>query len=68
MQYLKRLIWKNDRIISVVNDLLQITNGRIDGFGKAEGKVWEKYPYMRALEETNRGAYYNRDYVYKKRI
>ncbi|WP_288437435.1 PA2169 family four-helix-bundle protein [uncultured Chryseobacterium sp.] len=30
--------------ISVLNDLLHITNDRIEGFQKVEGKVWEMYP------------------------
>ncbi|SEH32477.1 PA2169 family four-helix-bundle protein [Chryseobacterium culicis] len=30
--------------ISVLNDLLHITNDRIEGFEKVEGKVWEMYP------------------------
>ncbi|MBE4949009.1 PA2169 family four-helix-bundle protein [Chryseobacterium culicis] len=30
--------------ISVLNDLLYITNDRIEGFEKVEGKVWEMYP------------------------
>jgi len=34
----------NQRAISVLNDLLQITNDRIEGFEKVEGKVWEMYP------------------------
>ncbi|WP_415327322.1 PA2169 family four-helix-bundle protein [Chryseobacterium sp. MMS23-Vi53] len=35
---------KNQEEISVLNDLLHITNDRIQGFEKVEGKVWEKYP------------------------
>ncbi|KFF74685.1 hypothetical protein HX13_11550 [Chryseobacterium sp. P1-3] len=34
----------NEQTISVLNDLLQITNDRIKGFEKVEGKVWEMYP------------------------
>lgn len=30
--------------ISVLNDLLHITNDRKEGFEKVEGKVWEMYP------------------------
>ncbi|MBP1164126.1 uncharacterized protein (TIGR02284 family) [Chryseobacterium sp. PvR013] len=30
--------------ISVLNDLLHITNDRMEGFEKVEGKVWEMYP------------------------
>jgi uncharacterized protein (TIGR02284 family) len=35
---------KTEQTISVLNDLLQITNDRIEGFEKVEGKVWEMYP------------------------
>lgn len=35
---------KTEQTVSVLNDLLQITNDRIEGFGKVEGKVWEMYP------------------------
>jgi len=35
---------KTEQTISVLNDLLQITNDRIEGFGKVEGKIWERYP------------------------
>lgn len=31
----------NDKTISVLNDLLNITNDRIAGFAKVEDKVWE---------------------------
>lgn len=34
----------NEQTISVLNDLLQITNDRMEGFEKVEGKVWEMYP------------------------
>ncbi|MDR6461972.1 PA2169 family four-helix-bundle protein [Chryseobacterium sediminis] len=34
----------NQQEISVLNDLLHITNDRIEGFEKVEGKVWEMYP------------------------
>ncbi|MBT2620099.1 PA2169 family four-helix-bundle protein [Chryseobacterium sp. ISL-6] len=30
--------------ITALNDLLQITNDRMEGFEKVEGKVWEMYP------------------------
>lgn len=33
--------------ISVLNDLLQITNDRKEGFEKVEGKVWEMYPEIK---------------------
>ena len=39
-----KFIMENEKTIAVLNDLLQITNDRIEGFGKVEGKVWEKYP------------------------
>jgi uncharacterized protein (TIGR02284 family) len=39
---------ENKKTVSVLNDLLQITNDRIEGFEKAEGKVWEKYPDIKA--------------------
>ena len=35
---------ETEKTVSVLNDLLQITNDRIEGFEKVEGKVWEKYP------------------------
>ncbi len=35
---------ENEKTVSVLNDLLKITNDRIEGFGKVEGKVWEQYP------------------------
>jgi uncharacterized protein (TIGR02284 family) len=43
---------KNTKTISVLNDLLQITNDRIQGFEKVEGKIWEKYPDIK--EEYDR--------------
>lgn len=33
----------DDKTISVLNDLLKITNDRIAGFAKVAGKVWEHY-------------------------
>lgn len=33
---------ENSKTISVLNDLLQIINDRLEGFEKVEGKVWEK--------------------------
>ncbi|GAB0157574.1 hypothetical protein CHRYSEOSP005_28530 [Chryseobacterium sp. Alg-005] len=35
---------KNEQTIAVLNDLLHITNDRIEGFEKVEGKIWERYP------------------------
>lgn len=43
---------ENTKTISVLNDLLQITNDRIKGFEKVEGKIWEKYPDIK--EEYDR--------------
>ena len=34
--------------VSTLNDLLQITNDRIEGFNKVEDKVWEKYPNLKS--------------------
>ncbi len=34
----------NQQEVSILNDLLHITNDRIEGFEKVEGKVWEMYP------------------------
>lgn len=34
---------ENSKTVSVLNDLLHITNDRIKGFEKVEGKVWESY-------------------------
>lgn len=39
---------EKDKIVSILNDLLQITNDRIEGFGKVEGKIWEQYPDIKA--------------------
>jgi uncharacterized protein (TIGR02284 family) len=38
----------NEKTVSVLNDLLNITNDRIQGFSKVEDKVWEQYPLLRA--------------------
>lgn len=37
----------NTKTVSVLNDLLNITNDRIDGFSKVEDKVWDHYPALR---------------------
>lgn len=34
---------ENSKTIEVLNDLLHITNDRIKGFERVEGKVWESY-------------------------
>jgi uncharacterized protein (TIGR02284 family) len=38
----------NAKTVSVLNDLLNITNDRIEGFSKVEDKVWETYSGLRA--------------------
>ena len=37
----------NDKTISVLNDLLNITNDRIAGFAKVADKVWDTYSNLR---------------------
>ncbi|MFC4163962.1 ferritin-like domain-containing protein [Epilithonimonas zeae] len=37
----------NDKTISILNDLLNITNDRIAGFAKVAGKAWENYNDLR---------------------
>lgn len=37
-----------EKTVSVLNDLLQITNDRIAGFSKVENKVWNTYPGLKA--------------------
>ncbi|MNK70023.1 hypothetical protein D3C87_894340 [compost metagenome] len=37
----------NDKTITVLNDLLNITNDRIAGFAKVADKVWENYSQLR---------------------
>jgi uncharacterized protein (TIGR02284 family) len=39
---------KNQEEASVLNDLLHITNDRIEGFARVEGKVWENYPDVKS--------------------
>ncbi|HEX7870349.1 MAG TPA: DUF2383 domain-containing protein, partial [Chryseobacterium sp.] len=34
---------QNEKTVSVLNDLLNITNDRIQGFSKVEDKVWDTY-------------------------
>ncbi|WP_300685361.1 PA2169 family four-helix-bundle protein [Chryseobacterium sp.] len=41
-----------ERTVSVLNDLLNITNDRIQGFSKVEDKVWDQYPHLRADYDT----------------
>ncbi|MGR3856840.1 PA2169 family four-helix-bundle protein [Chryseobacterium indologenes] len=42
----------NEKTVSVLNDLLNITNDRIQGFSKVEDKVWDEYPQLRADYDT----------------
>lgn len=37
----------NSKTVSVLNDLLNITNDRIQGFSKVEDKVWDKHSLLR---------------------
>ncbi|GGG59755.1 PA2169 family four-helix-bundle protein [Epilithonimonas arachidiradicis] len=37
----------NEKTVSALNDLLNITNDRIQGFSKVEDKVWETHPTLR---------------------
>lgn len=37
-----------EKTIAVLNDLLQITNDRIEGFSKVEKKVWDTYSGLKA--------------------
>ncbi|MFY1045989.1 PA2169 family four-helix-bundle protein [Chryseobacterium sp. GP-SGM7] len=37
----------NSKIVSTLNDLLNITNDRIQGFGKVEEKVWDSYANLK---------------------
>jgi len=38
----------NEKTVSTLNDLLNITNDRIEGFSKVEDKVWENHSGLRA--------------------
>ncbi|WP_312079068.1 PA2169 family four-helix-bundle protein [Chryseobacterium sp.] len=38
----------NTKTVSVLNDLLNITNDRIEGFSKVEDKLWDHYPALRS--------------------
>lgn len=38
----------NERTVSVLNDLLNITNDRIQGFSKVEDKVWDTYSPLKS--------------------
>jgi uncharacterized protein (TIGR02284 family) len=37
----------NKKTVSTLNDLLNITNDRIQGFSKVEEKVWDNYSYLK---------------------
>lgn len=39
---------KNESTVSVLNDLLNITNDRIEGFSKVEEKVWTTHSALKA--------------------
>ncbi|MDQ1094964.1 MULTISPECIES: PA2169 family four-helix-bundle protein [Chryseobacterium] len=38
----------NEKTVSVLNDLLNITNDRIEGFSKVEDKVWENHSGLKS--------------------
>ena len=38
----------NEKTVSTLNDLLNITNDRIEGFSKVQEKVWENHSGLRA--------------------
>ncbi|WP_267405217.1 MULTISPECIES: PA2169 family four-helix-bundle protein [unclassified Chryseobacterium] len=38
----------NDKTVSVLNDLLNITNDRIEGFSKVEDKVWDTHSGLKS--------------------
>jgi uncharacterized protein (TIGR02284 family) len=38
----------NENTVSVLNDLLNITNDRIEGFSKVEDKVWDTHSSLKA--------------------
>lgn len=37
----------NNKTVAALNDLLNITNDRIQGFSKVEEKVWDDYSYLK---------------------
>ncbi|MCY0976935.1 PA2169 family four-helix-bundle protein [Chryseobacterium wangxinyae] len=37
----------NKKTVATLNDLLNITNDRIQGFSKVEEKVWDSYSYLK---------------------
>lgn len=39
---------ENAKTVSVLNDLLNITNDRIEGFSKVEDKVWDTYSNLKS--------------------
>jgi len=38
----------NEKTVSVLNDLLNITNDRIEGFSKVEDKVWDNHSALKS--------------------
>jgi uncharacterized protein (TIGR02284 family) len=38
----------NEKTVSVLNDLLNITNDRIEGFSKVEDKVWDTHSALKS--------------------
>ncbi|WP_228448900.1 hypothetical protein [Chryseobacterium mulctrae] len=39
----------NERTVATLNDLLNITNDRIQGFAKVEDKVWDTYSPLKEI-------------------
>lgn len=39
---------ENGKTVSLLNDLLNITNDRIEGFSKVESKVWDNHSNLKA--------------------
>ncbi|MCU7619313.1 PA2169 family four-helix-bundle protein [Chryseobacterium sp. PBS4-4] len=49
----------NEKTVSVLNDLLKITNDRIEGFSKVEHKVWNTYSNLKT--DYDRMVSYSQD-------
>ncbi|MDF2934021.1 MAG: family four-helix-bundle protein [Chryseobacterium sp.] len=49
----------NEKTIAVLNDLLKITNDRIEGFSKVEDKVWNAHSHLKA--DYDRMVAYSQD-------
>jgi len=43
---------ENDKTIAELNDLLQITNDRLQGFQEVEKKVMESHPHLKVNTNT----------------